>query len=103
MPNARGCWYGTLPRCPILCIGGSEGRSLPVTEARHLLDAASGDRLEALYAITVTFGLRRGEALGLSLSDIDLDTGWNMYGDRRDWQPNGARRREGSHCSSSGA
>jgi integrase len=40
-----------------------------------LLNAASGDRLEALYAIALTFGLRRGEALGLSWSDIDLDTG----------------------------
>jgi len=53
----------------------SEGRSLTVAEARRLLDAASSDRLEALYAITVTFGLRRGEALGLSWSDIDFDTG----------------------------
>ncbi len=34
-----------------------------------------GDRLEALYAITLTLGLRRGEALGLSWSDIDLDSG----------------------------
>jgi len=56
-------------------IGQSEGRSLTVAEPRRLLDAASGDRLEALYAITVVFGLRRGEALGLSWSDIDLDTG----------------------------
>lgn len=56
-------------------IGQSEGRSLTVAEARRLLDAASRDRLEALYAITLVFGLRRGEALGLSWSDIDFDTG----------------------------
>lgn len=56
-------------------IGQSEGRSLTVAEARSLLDAANDDRLEALYAITLTFGLRRGEALGLSWSDIDLDAG----------------------------
>jgi integrase len=56
-------------------IGQSEGRSLTVAEARHLLDAATGDRLKALYAVTITFGLRRGEALGLSWSDIDLDSG----------------------------
>lgn len=56
-------------------IGQSEGRSLTVAEARSLLDAATNDRLEAIYAITLTFGLRRGEALGLSWSDIDLDSG----------------------------
>ena len=56
-------------------IGHSEGRSLTVAEARSLLDAAIGDRLEALYAITLTLGLRRGEALGISWSDIDLDSG----------------------------
>lgn len=56
-------------------IGASEGRSLTVAEAKRLLDAASSDRLEALYAITLVFGLRRGEALGLSWSDIDLDSG----------------------------
>lgn len=56
-------------------VGQPEGRSLTVAEARTLLDAARGDRLEALYALTLTFGLRRGEALGLSWSDIDLDSG----------------------------
>lgn len=56
-------------------LGQSEGRSLSVAEARRLLDAASDDRLEALYAVTLTFGLRRGEALGLSWSDINLDSG----------------------------
>lgn len=55
-------------------IGQTEGRSLTIAEARRLLDAASGDRLEALYAITLILGLRRGEALGLSWSDIDLDS-----------------------------
>jgi integrase len=56
-------------------IGHSEGRSLSISEARSLLDAARGDRLEALYAVTLILGLRRGEALGLSWSDIDLDSG----------------------------
>ncbi len=56
-------------------IGHTEGRSLSIAEAIGLLDAAKGDRLEALYAITLTLGLRRGEALGLSWSDIDLDAG----------------------------
>jgi integrase len=57
-------------------IGHTEGRSLSIAEARSLLDAASGDRLEALYAITLILGLRRSEALGLSWSDIDLGAGF---------------------------
>jgi integrase len=50
-----------------------EGRSLTVPEAKLLLDAAAGDRLEALYALTLILGLRRGEALGLSWDDLDLE------------------------------
>ena len=34
-------------------------------QARRLLDAARGDRLEALYRVALSLGLRRGEALGL--------------------------------------
>lgn len=54
-------------------VGQAEGRSLTIPEAKRLLDAAAGDRLEALYALTLTLGLRRGEALGLAWADIDLD------------------------------
>jgi integrase len=42
--------------------------------ARRLLDAARGDRLEALYSVALALGLRQGEALGLKWDDIDLDT-----------------------------
>jgi integrase len=45
------------------------------TEARHFLKAARDDRLYALYAVALSLGLRRGEALALRWSDIDLDTG----------------------------
>ena len=54
-------------------VGQADGRSLTVPQAKRLLDAAAGDRLEALYAITLTLGLRRGEALGLAWADVDLD------------------------------
>lgn len=54
-------------------VGQSESRSLSIPEARRLLDAARGDRLEALYALTLTLGLRRGEALGLRWEDVDFD------------------------------
>jgi integrase len=44
-------------------------------EARALLAAARGDRLEALYAVALTLGLRQGELLGLRWEDLDLDRG----------------------------
>jgi len=50
-----------------------EGRSLTVEQARKLLDAAKGERLEAAIVCGLMLGLRPGELLGLSWSDIDLD------------------------------
>ena len=44
-------------------------------EARRLLAAAAGDRLEAFYSVALAVGLRRGEALGLTWSDLDLQKG----------------------------
>lgn len=38
-----------------------------------LLRAASEDRLYGLYAVALSLGLRRGEALELRCSDADLD------------------------------
>jgi integrase len=48
-----------------------EGRSLTVEQARQLLDAAQGDRLEAAYLLLLSYGLRRGELLGLAWADLD--------------------------------
>ena len=42
-------------------------------ETRMLLNEVRGDRLEALYVLAVTTGMRRGEVLGLKWSDIDLE------------------------------
>jgi integrase len=42
---------------------------------RRLLEAAHGDRLEALYVLAVTTGMRRGELLGLKWTDVDLENG----------------------------
>lgn len=50
----------------------TEGRSLTPEQARSLLNALSGQRLEALYVTMLGTGLRRGEALGLRWSDVDL-------------------------------
>ena len=41
--------------------------------ARKFLDAASGEKVEALLVLSLTVGLRMGEALGLRWPDIDLD------------------------------
>ncbi len=53
----------------------SEVRPLTPAEARRLLLEVEGDRLEALYRVAVSLGLRMGEALGLRWEDVDLDAG----------------------------
>src|SRR3954470_7925301 len=52
-----------------------QGRSLTVAEAKALLDAAAGDRLEALYVTGLLVGLRPGELLGLPWVAVDLTKG----------------------------
>jgi integrase len=47
--------------------------AMTATEARMVLAAAAGDRLEALAVLALSLGLRRGELLGLRWSDVDLD------------------------------
>lgn len=48
-------------------------RSLTPTEARALIRASSGERLEALVICGLAMGLRPGEITGLLWSDLDLD------------------------------
>lgn len=50
-----------------------EINALSPDETRAFLNAAKGDRLEALYVVAIHCGLRRGKILGLKWSDIDLD------------------------------
>ena len=50
-----------------------EMRTLSPEEARVLLEAASGERLEALYVLAITCGLRLGELQALRWRDVDLD------------------------------
>lgn len=52
-------------------------RFTPLTgaEAMQLLQTARNDRLYALYAVALSLGLRRGEALGLRWQDVDLVDG----------------------------
>jgi integrase len=44
-------------------------------EARKLIEAACGDRLEALYILAVHTGMRQGEPLGLKWEDVGLNEG----------------------------
>jgi integrase len=48
---------------------------LTPSQARTLLEAAKGDRLEALYSVALALGLRQGEALGLRWEDVDFESG----------------------------
>lgn len=52
-----------------------EIRPLTRDQARDLLEAARGDRVEALYVLALTAGLREGELLGLRWQDVDLEAG----------------------------
>ena len=53
--------------------GGAKVRFLNPDEARRFLEAARGDRHEALYALAITTGLRPEELYGLRSKDLDLD------------------------------
>jgi integrase len=48
---------------------------LTAEQAQALLEAIRNDRLESLFRVMLATGLRRGEALGLHWSDVDLDAG----------------------------
>src|SRR5215207_3676239 len=50
-----------------------EMRTLSAEETRKLLEAARGDRFEALYVLAVTTGMRQGELLALKWQDVDLE------------------------------
>ena len=52
-----------------------EMSTLNEAQARALLEAAAGDRLEALYVLAMTTGMRRGELLALRWEDVNLDDG----------------------------
>ena len=52
----------------------TEGRTLSPNQARQFLDTLKGHRHEALFALLLCTGLRRGEALGLMWADLDRET-----------------------------
>ncbi len=56
-------------------IDREEINPLTAEDANHLIEAARGDRLEALYVLAVHTGLRQGELLALKWDDLDLEAG----------------------------
>jgi integrase len=66
--NAAGSVKAPQPR-------SEEIRPLDREQVRAFLEAVSGDRLEALYVVAITAGVRAGELLGLKWEDVDLEAG----------------------------
>jgi integrase len=56
-------------------ISRKEMKTFSVEEIRIFLHAVQGSRLDALFHLAVTSGLRQSEILGLKWSDLDWDTG----------------------------
>jgi integrase len=52
-----------------------EIKPLTLKQAKVLLEGVHGDKLEALYVLALTVGLRQGELLGLKWKDLDLEGG----------------------------
>jgi integrase len=68
---------------------------LDSSQAAAFLEAARGDRFEALYVLCLMCGLRQGEALALRWQDVDLDAGTlrvnrQLQRQRRDGEKPGA-------------
>jgi integrase len=73
--------WGLIGRNPIDAVDGPKVERYEIQpftpeEARQFLSAIRGDRLEALYSVALTMGLRQGEALGLRWQDVDLALGY---------------------------
>jgi integrase len=74
----QGMRWDLIPRNPADSVKAptptpKEIHPLSALEARQLLEAAQGDRLEALYVLAIHTGIRRGELLALKWADVDLD------------------------------
>jgi integrase len=73
--------WGLIARNPAALVRGPRVEQFEIkpftpAEARSLLHALKGERLEALYSVALTMGLRQGEALGLRWQDVDLELGY---------------------------
>ena len=48
---------------------------LTINAARRILEAVKGDRLEAMFIVALSLGLRQSETLGLRWGDANIDAG----------------------------
>ena len=72
--------WALLPRNIAECVDPpkvpkKEIKPLSEEQVKRLLQAAQGDKLEALYVLAVHTGMRSGELLGLKWEDVDLEGG----------------------------
>jgi integrase len=61
-------------------------------QVRAFLGTVAGDRLEALYVLAITTGLRQGELLALKWEDVDLEGQYPMLQVRRSLSETRGRR-----------
>ena len=81
-------WYAGHEDCKVF----KEIVPFTVEEARRILDAAANVRNGARFVVALTLGLRRGEALGLKWSDLDIN--W-QHGCEKDSECRGT---SAQHC-----
>src|SRR6266702_4144620 len=73
--------WSYIQRNPAALVDGPRVEQLEIQpftreEAQRFLQTIKGDRLEVLYTVALTMGLRQGEALGLRWRDVDLEMGY---------------------------
>ena len=72
--------FGLIARNPIAVIEKPTMEKRPMTiwdkqQAQHFLDTVQGHRLEPLYRLALSLGLRQGELIALTWDDIALEQG----------------------------
>jgi integrase len=72
--------WSVIPRNVAECVSPPKSQKMEIKplngeQVKRLLEAVRGDKLEALYILAITTGMRSGELLGLRWEDVDLQTG----------------------------